>query len=57
VVLEYRNPPGGIKYCHNTKIAKCSLELTDKQSGATTTLGSAHGALFEILTDSERDAS
>jgi hypothetical protein len=57
VVLEYRNPPGGIKYCHNTKIAKCTLDFTDKRSGATTRLGSAHSALFEILTDSGRDAS
>jgi hypothetical protein len=57
VVLEYRNPPGGIKYCHNTKIAQCSLAFTDKRTGVRTSLGSAHGALFEILTDSEREAS
>ena len=53
VVFEYRNPPGGIKYCRNTKIGSCSLLLTDKRSGRTEELGSAHGALFEILGDSK----
>jgi hypothetical protein len=57
VVLEYRNPPGGIKYCRNTKIAKCRLSLVDKRSGLTAELGSAHGALFEILGDSKREAT
>jgi hypothetical protein len=57
VVLEYRNPPGGIKYCRNTKIAKCRLSLVDKRTGLTSELGSAHGALFEILGDSKSNAT
>jgi hypothetical protein len=57
VVLEYRNPPGGIKYCRNTKIAKCRVSLVDKRSGLTAELGSAHSALFEILGDSKGKAT
>jgi hypothetical protein len=55
VVLEYRNPPGGIKYCLNTKLARCELVVTDRVSGETETLTSEHGALFEVLGD-ERPA-
>jgi hypothetical protein len=55
VVLEYRNPPGGIKYCLNTKLARCELVVTDRASGETETLTSEHGALFEVLGD-ERPA-
>jgi Tocopherol cyclase len=51
VLLEYRNPPGGIKYCQNTKLARCELTLTDRASGKRETLTSAHGALFELLGD------
>jgi hypothetical protein len=51
VVLEYYNPPGGIKYCHNTKLARCELTITDRTSGQAEVLRSAHGALFEILDD------
>jgi len=49
VLLEYRNPPGGLKYCRNTKLASCELTLTDKTTGAREVLHSAHRALFEIL--------
>jgi hypothetical protein len=51
VVLEYRNPPGGIKYCLNTKLARCELTLTDRRSGTQELLTSRHGALFEVLDD------
>jgi hypothetical protein len=51
VVLEYPNPPGGIKYCLNTKLARCELTLT--AAGTTETLTSAHGALFEVLGDTD----
>jgi hypothetical protein len=30
VGLNYRNPPGGIKHCLNSKIASCMLYLKDK---------------------------
>jgi hypothetical protein len=51
VQLEYRNPPGGIKYCHNTKLARCELTLTDPSTRTVEVLESRHGALFEILDD------
>ena len=51
VCLAYGNPPGGTKYCLNTKIAHCSLSIVDTGSGRREQLTSAHGALFEILTD------
>lgn len=54
VGLTYYNPPGGIKYCLNTKIASCELRLTDKASGETEHLSARHRAAFEILTD-DRD--
>jgi hypothetical protein len=51
VLLQYANPPGGTKYCHNTKLARCELTVTDRVTGETEVLRSAHGALFEILDD------
>jgi hypothetical protein len=51
VGLRYRNPPGGIKYCINTKIAECSLSITDFTTARTDTLRTATRAGFEILTD------
>ncbi len=54
VGLSYRNPPGGIKQCLNTKIAACKLTLTQKRAGQmsmTETLSTRHRAAFEILTD------
>jgi len=53
VVLEYRNPPGGIKYCVNTKLARCELTVTHRSTGRRDVLTRAHGALFEILTDTD----
>jgi hypothetical protein len=51
VVLEYPNPPGGVKYCLNTKLATCELAVTDRRTGTREVLTSAHGALFETLGD------
>ncbi|GAA1788888.1 hypothetical protein HC028_15065 [Planosporangium flavigriseum] len=51
VGLTYPNPPGGIKYCLNTNIARCELEVTDRATGARETLLAEYRALFEILTD------
>jgi hypothetical protein len=48
VALNYANPPGGIKICLNSKIARC--ELTLRRRGTTTTLRSSRAA-FEILDD------
>ncbi|MFN8309913.1 MAG: tocopherol cyclase family protein [Chitinophagales bacterium] len=48
--LNYYNPPGGSKFCLNTKIASCSLKLT-YADGTTEVLDTNHRAAFEILTD------
>ncbi|HLY34845.1 MAG TPA: hypothetical protein VKQ07_09960 [Jatrophihabitantaceae bacterium] len=50
VALRYRNPPGGEKYCVNTKIGTAEITLTDR-GGARTVLRTGSRALFEILTD------
>lgn len=54
VGLGYHNPPGGLKHCLNSKIARCRLELRDHASDATEVLETRRRAAFEILTD-ERD--
>lgn len=57
VGLRYNNPPGGSKYCLNTKIASCELKITHKQSGQSgriETLSSKHRTAFEILTDDQQ---
>jgi hypothetical protein len=51
VGLTYYNPPGGIKHCLNSKLASCSVTVTDKSSGRQETLTAKHRAAFEILTD------
>ncbi|WP_203935790.1 hypothetical protein [Planosporangium mesophilum] len=51
VGLAYANPPGGVKHCLNTKIARCEVEVTDRATGTRETLVAEHRALFEILTD------
>jgi hypothetical protein len=51
VLLEYPNPPGGTKYCLNTKLATCTLDITDHATGGQERLHSAHGALYEVLDD------
>lgn len=49
VALPYGNPPGGIKTCLNSKLARCELEVT--RGRRTHTYTTAHRAAFEILTD------
>ena len=51
VGLNYYNPPGGNKYCLNTKIASCQLILKDKRTGKQEILVTNNRAAFEILTD------
>jgi hypothetical protein len=51
VGLNYYNPPGGNKYCLNTKIASCQLILKDKRTGKEEILVTNRRAAFEILTD------
>lgn len=53
VALRYRNPPGGTKYCLNSKIAACELTVTQR-GGSATTLKTTARAAFEILTDDAR---
>lgn len=50
VGLNYYNPPGGNKYCLNTKIAACQLKLKDKRTGSQELLVTSSRAAFEILT-------
>ncbi len=49
VCLPYNNPPGGIKYCLNTKIASCKLECSIGNEQFT--LKTNNRCAFEILTD------
>ena len=54
VGLSYRNPPGGVKHCLNTKLAACELTLTHRradQTSVTEMLTTYQRAAFEILTD------
>lgn len=54
VGLTYHNPPGGDKYCLNTKIATCELTIARKNGHAWETparLVARQRAAFEILTD------
>ena len=50
VGLAYRNPPGGVKHCLNSKIAACRLQFRDKRTGSTEILETKSRAAFEILT-------
>lgn len=52
VALRYLNPPGGTKFCLNSKVAGCDLRLAWRGSAAPpVTLTAASRAAFEILTD------
>lgn len=52
VGLTYYNPPGGNKFCLNSKIASCEIVVTEKSRiGLSFTLKTEHRAAFEILTD------
>ena len=50
VGLRYYNPPGGEKWCLNSKIASCKL-IVRREGKAEETLEARHRAAFEILTD------
>ena len=49
VALRYRNPPGGVKACLNSKLAGCTVKV--REDGKTRTFSSANRAAFEILCD------
>lgn len=54
VGLNYYNPPGGNKFCLNTKLASCNLRVTYRSGpnkGTSELLSTRHRAAFEILTD------
>jgi hypothetical protein len=54
VGLTYRNPPGGTKYCLNTKLATCELTIARREGstwGTPEQLTSGPRAAFEILTE------
>ena len=48
--LTYYNPPGGNKYCLNSKLARVTVTLR-RRGQPERMLHSAHGGAFEILTD------
>lgn len=49
VALPYGNPPGGTKWCLNSKIASCAVTL--EHEGRTIELGTKNRAAFELLSD------
>lgn len=51
VGLRYANPPGGEKYCLNTKLASCELRLKRKHKPTEELLLAQNRAAFEILTE------
>ena len=51
--LNYYNPPGGNKYCLNSKIGQCKLQFKDKSNGKIEILETKHRAAFEILTNDQ----
>ena len=51
VGLQYYNPPGGVKYCLNSKIASCTLRVTDLATDRNEILQAGNRTAFEILTD------
>ena len=54
VGLNYYNPPGGSKHCLNTKIAKCTIKIIDKNLGTEEILETNNRAAFEILTNDKK---
>ncbi len=48
--LTYYNPPGGNKFCLNSKLARVTVTFR-KRGKPERVLHSAHGGAFEILTD------
>ncbi|PJZ69734.1 hypothetical protein CH373_11180 [Leptospira perolatii] len=54
VCLKYNNPPGGWKYCLNTKIARSEILVTLKGETSPQRLVSKNSAAFEILTSDSK---
>jgi len=54
VCLRYYNPPGGWKYCLNSKIADAELTVTPHGTPAPLHLRASRRAAFEILTDDSK---
>jgi hypothetical protein len=52
--LTYTDTDGGSKYCYNSAIATCRIQLAGK-AFARTELMATRRAMFEILTDTRRD--
>jgi len=53
--LRYHNPPGGDKYCLNTKIASCEISIQEKDKiGIRESLHTDFRCAFEILTDDKQ---
>jgi hypothetical protein len=50
VGLRYRDPPGGVKHCLNSKIAAAEITIRDRTTGRTELLRTTRRALFELLT-------
>jgi hypothetical protein len=53
VCLPYNNPIGGVKFCLNSKIASCRLEVWIDGSKDPELLETSSRAAFEILTDKD----
>jgi len=53
VGLTYYNPPGGSKYCLNSKLAACELILKYKKQNKTERLLNTQSTAFEILTQAQ----
>lgn len=52
VALTYRNPPGGVRHCLNSKLARCEITVKHKtgpRAGQTDTATTRSRAAFEIL--------
>jgi hypothetical protein len=52
VGLHYENPPGGVKTCLNTKLARCTLRV-ERVGSESIDLTTASRAAFEILTNDQ----
>jgi hypothetical protein len=53
--LTYTDTDGGLKYCYNSAIATCRIQLAGK-AFERQELTATHRAMFEILTDTRHDA-
>ena len=52
--LTYPDTHGGTKYCYNSAIATCRIQVAGKAFDRAELV--SHGAMFEILTDDRLDA-